>query len=131
MNTELMRSTLEASEAGKFTFPQVIEALTGGGVESYFANLVRGEHTFYMPDGATHVEKMKLPSNRVADDFSQSGVIAAIRAAQADEIRYPEFLRRAVAAGTAAYWVFITGERVIYFGRKGEFHIEQFPGSKS
>jgi len=38
-----------------------------------------------------------------------------------------------MAAGTTAYWVFITGRRVIYFGRKGrkgEFHVEEFPGAK-
>jgi hypothetical protein len=53
-------------------------------------------------------------------------LVAAIRAAQADEIRYPEFLKRAVAAGTAAYWAFLTGKRVIYFGRNGEFHVEEW-----
>jgi hypothetical protein len=25
------------------------------------------------------------------------------------------------------YWAFLTGKRVIYFGRKGEQHIEEFP----
>jgi len=26
-----------------------------------------------------------------------------------------------------AYWAFLTGRKVIYFGRKGEQHIEEFP----
>jgi hypothetical protein len=30
-----------------------------------------------------------------------------------------------------AYWAFLTGKKVIYFGRKGEFHIEEFPRSKA
>ena len=30
---------------------------------------------------------MKLPPVTIADDFSQSGNVAAIRAAQADEVR--------------------------------------------
>lgn len=33
-----MRNTLHESEAGRLTFPQVIAALTGAGVESYFAD---------------------------------------------------------------------------------------------
>ena len=74
---------------------------------------------------------MTLPPTKAADDFSQSGLVAAIRAAQADQIRYPEFVNRAMAAGTVAYWALLTGKRVVYFGRNGEFHVEEFPRSKS
>jgi hypothetical protein len=30
-----------------------------------------------------------------------------------------------------AYWVFLTGQRAVYLGRKGEIHVEVFPGAKS
>lgn len=126
-----MHRALEGSLAGRMTFPEVVRTLIGAGVESYFADLVRGEETFYASSGETHVEKMALPSTKVAAEFSQTGIVAAIRAAQADEIRYPEFLNRATEAGTAAYWAFLAGKRVIYFGRKGEFHIEEFPRPKA
>jgi uncharacterized protein YbcV (DUF1398 family) len=53
--------------------------------------------------------------------------VAAIRGAQADTVRYPEFVKRSTAAGVIGYWAFLTGKRVIYFGRKGEQHIEEFP----
>jgi uncharacterized protein YbcV (DUF1398 family) len=130
MNTEVMRNTLHESEAGRFTFPQVVGALSDIGVESYFADLARAVDTFYLPTGETHTEKMTLPPTKIPEDFSQSGIVAAIRAVQADEIRYPEFLRRAMAAGIIAYWVFIAGRKVIYFGRKGEVHVEEFPRTK-
>ena len=130
MNTEVMRNTLHESEAGRFTFPQVVGALSDIGVESYFADLARAVDTFYLPTGETHTEKMTLPPTKIPEDFSQSGIVAAIRAVQADEIRYPEFLRRAMAAGIIAYWVFIAGRKVIYFGRKGEVHVEEFPRPK-
>jgi hypothetical protein len=32
-----------------------------------------------------------------------------------------------MAAGTVYYIAYLTGKQVIYFGRKGEFHIEKFP----
>lgn len=131
MNKEAMHAALEGSMAGKLTFPEVVGMLTGAGVESYFADLVRGEETFYAAHGETHVEKMTILSGKVADEFSQAGIVAAIRAAQADEIRYPEFLKRAMAAGIVAYWAFLSGKRVIYFGRRGEFHVEEFPQKKS
>jgi uncharacterized protein YbcV (DUF1398 family) len=50
------------------------------------------------------------------------------RGAQQDAIRYPEFVRRSRAAGVIGYWAFLTGRKVIYFGRQGEQHIENFPG---
>jgi uncharacterized protein YbcV (DUF1398 family) len=80
-----------------------------------------------MTDGRTHVEKMILPLSPVAEEFSSTGLTAAIRGAQTDQIRYPEFMRRSAAAGVIAYWAFLTGRKVIYFGRKGEFHLEEFP----
>jgi uncharacterized protein YbcV (DUF1398 family) len=131
MNAEAMHKALEATQAGKLTFPEVVGMLTAAGVESYFADLARGEETFYTADGETHRERMTLPLAKIAADFSQAGIVAAIRAAQADQIRYPEFVKQATAAGTIAYWAFLTGKKVIYFGRKGEFHVEEFPRPKS
>jgi uncharacterized protein YbcV (DUF1398 family) len=131
MNTEVLRNTLHESEAGKLTFPQVVAALTGAGVESYFVDLARRVDTFYMSNGETYAEKMSSPAANIAQDFSDSGLLSAIRAAQADQIRYPEFLQRATAAGTIAYWVFIAGKKAIYFGRKGESHVEDFPRPKA
>jgi uncharacterized protein YbcV (DUF1398 family) len=42
-------------------------------------------------------------------------------------VRYPEFVKLSTAAGVAGYWAFLAGKKVIYFGRKGEMHIEEFP----
>jgi uncharacterized protein YbcV (DUF1398 family) len=70
---------------------------------------------------------MTLALNSVASDFSLAGIIAAIRGVQTDAIRYPEFMKQATAAGVIAYWAFLAGRKVIYFGRKGEAHIEEFP----
>lgn len=130
MDTAAMKSALKGSESGKLRFPDVIGILSGAGVESYYADLIRGEDVFYMPDGQTHVEPMQHSGWKVAGSFSQEALIKALRLVQADEIRYPEFLKQATSAGTAGYRVFLTGRKVIYFGRKGEFHVENFPGTK-
>lgn len=89
MNTEAMHKALEDSQAGKLTFPEVVGMLTNAGVESYFADLIRGEETFYTVDDETHRERMTLPLSKIAGDFSQHGVVAAIRAAQADQNPLP------------------------------------------
>jgi uncharacterized protein YbcV (DUF1398 family) len=131
VNTKVMHDVLAESQAGKLIFPEVVRRLLEAGVESYFCDLATGAETFYTSDGGTHVEKMTLPLSPVAAEFSPSDVIAAIRGAQTDQIRYPEFMKRAAAAGVIAYWAFLTGRKVIYFGRKGESHVEEFPRAKS
>jgi uncharacterized protein YbcV (DUF1398 family) len=40
-------------------------------------------------------------------------------------------VKRAAAAGVIAYWAFLAGRKVVYFGRHGKMHIEEFPRSKS
>lgn len=130
MNTEAIHRALEGSQQGKLTFPQVVGMLIEAGVESYRCDLIRADDTFYMPGGETHVEKMTVPPVQIPAELSIPGIVSAIRAVQTDEIRYPEFLKRAMAAGVASYWVFIAGKRVIYLGRHGDFHVEEFPRNK-
>jgi uncharacterized protein YbcV (DUF1398 family) len=127
MNTELMRGTLARSLAGTIVFPEVVRILSAEGVESYRADLVRLEETFYMPDGGTFVEKMAFPAKTIASDFRAAQVVAAIRDSQAGKCKYTEFLSRIMDAGTTSYVVYLSGKRAIYFGRKGEFHVEEFP----
>lgn len=127
MNTTVIHHVLAESQAGKLIFPEVVRRLSEVGVESYLCDLATGAETFYMSDGTTHVEKMTLPLSPIADQFSASGIVAAIRGAQSDTIRYPEFMKRSAAAGIIAYRAFMSGKKVIYFGRKGESHTEEFP----
>jgi uncharacterized protein YbcV (DUF1398 family) len=131
MNTTEIHEVLAESQAGKLVFPEVVRRLLEVGVESYFCDLANREEVFYMADGKTHREKMVLPLTAIADGFSPDDVVSAIRGAQTDAIRYPEFMKRSAAAGVIAYWAFLTGKKVIYFGRQGEFHIEEFPGARS
>ncbi len=130
MNTDAMKSMLHKSEAGTTTFPEVIGALVAENIEGYYKDLLRREVTYYLSDGRTHSEPLILPPHPVPQIFSEDGLVAAIRAAQRDEVRYPEFIVRAMNAGTAAYRVFVTGRRVVYFGRNGDMHVEHFPGAK-
>jgi uncharacterized protein YbcV (DUF1398 family) len=124
-----MHEVMTETQRGERTFPEVVQSLLEINVESYFVDFAAGNETFYTSDGKTHVEAPTLPSNPIAEEFSSSDLVAAIRGAQADTIRYPEFVKRSAAAGVIAYWAFLTGKKVIYFGRKGEIHIEEFPRS--
>jgi uncharacterized protein YbcV (DUF1398 family) len=72
---------------------------------------------------------MILTMGKIAKEFNGGELVAAIRGAQADTLRYPEFVRRSTAAGVIGYWAFLTGKKVLYLGRKGEQHVEMFPGA--
>jgi uncharacterized protein YbcV (DUF1398 family) len=127
MNTRAMREVSRGTQAGEMTFPQVVDKLIEVGVESYFVDFAAARKTYYLSGGETHTEPIILRLDPVAREFSSAAVVDAIRAAQADSIRYPEFVRRSTAAGVIGYWAFLAGKKVVYFGRGGESHTEEFP----
>ena len=127
MSKQIIHELAIATQQGKMTFPQVVQGLLQVGVESYLVDFAAKQKTHYLADGATQTEPMILEPGPIAENFSDAGLVEAIRGAQADTVRYPEFVKRSTAAGVIGYWAFLTGRRVIYFGRKGEQHIEEFP----
>jgi uncharacterized protein YbcV (DUF1398 family) len=127
MSKQVIHELAIATQQGKMTFPQVVKGLLEVGVESYFVDFGARQKTHYLTDGTTHTVPMILDPGPIAAEFDSAGLVAAIRGAQADTVRYPEFVKRLIGAGVIGYWAFLTGKRVIYFGRKGEEHIEEFP----
>lgn len=117
-----------ASDEERITFPDVVRALAGAGVEHYHADLRRGTRTYSMPDGSARTVAGHAISVPVAEQFSAKDIAAAIGAIQKGEIRYREFCDRIAAAGCPGYHVFIAGRRAVYYGRDGSLHVEQFPG---
>jgi uncharacterized protein YbcV (DUF1398 family) len=130
MSKQIIHELAIATQQGKMTFPHVVKGLLEVGVESYFVDFAAKQKTHYLTDGTTHPIPMILDPGPIAAEFSGGELVAAIRGAQADTVRYPEFVKRSTAAGVIGYWAFLTGKRVIYFGRKGEQHIEEFAKPK-
>ena len=130
MSKQVIHELAMATQQGKMTFPQVVKGLLEAGVESYFVGFAAKQKTHYLADGTTHPVPMILAPGPIAAEFDNVGLVAAIRGAQADTVQYPEFVKRSTAAGVIGYWAFLTGKKVIYFGRKGEQHIEEFPKPK-
>ena len=127
MSKQVIHELAIATQQGKMTFPQVVKGLLEIGVESYLVDFAAKQKTHYLVDGTTHPVPMILEPGPIAAEFNNADLVAAIRDAQTDTVRYPEFVKRSTSAGVIGYWAFLTGKRVIYFGRKGEQHIEEFP----
>jgi uncharacterized protein YbcV (DUF1398 family) len=131
MNTAVLHEVMKETQEGELTFPEVVRRLIEIEVESYFVDFASGRETLYLADGSSHAEPIALKLDPVAEEYSSTKLTAAIKGAQADTIRYPEFVKRSTAAGVVGYWAFLAGKKVIYFGRKGELHIEEFPRAQS
>jgi uncharacterized protein YbcV (DUF1398 family) len=118
---------IQESLNGTMTFPQVVGKLLEQGVESYHVDLTRSENRYYDAGGESAVIEVPHRTHLAAADFSPEGVHAAIRKSQAGEIKYPRFLEEISQAGCVYYIAYLAGKQVIYFGRKGEMHVEKFP----
>ncbi len=124
---ELIQEAAKGSNEGKLHFGQVIQLLMQAGVESYFADYRKQETTYYLPNDKTVSLSLEIPNVASTEAFDAEAIKAAIRSAQQDKIKYPEFKKLSKQAGCIGYIVWITGRHVTYFGQKGEMHIEQFP----
>lgn len=114
--------------ADQMPFPASVAELKKIGVERYSADLVRLEKTHYDAQGDSVVDPLPLADvPQIADEFSAAGIMAALSAIQQGRSDYPRFLRQIMTAGCVAYTVYLTGHKTIYFGRRGEFHVESFP----
>ncbi len=127
MRKQVIHELAIATQKGTLTFPDVVKGLLQVGVESYLVDFAARQKTHYLTDGTTHTVSMILEPGPIAAEFNDAELVAGIRGAQADTVRYPEFVKRSTAAGVIGYWAFLAGKRVIYFGRKGEQHVEEFP----
>ena len=127
MNTEVIEECSRLADEGKMTFPESVARLLKAGFESYYTDLLSLKKIYFSKNN-TYIHDFKLFTKKeVADHFDRTSVIQAIREIQADKIQYQEFLRKIMDAGVIFYIVFMTGKKVIYFGRRGEQHLEEFP----
>jgi uncharacterized protein YbcV (DUF1398 family) len=127
---DVIEEATRASDEERVTFGEVVLKLTHAGVERYHADLLRGEKTYYLPDGESAVVAGAPVAVAPAHAFSASGVDAAVRDIQAGKIQYRAFCARIAAAGCVGYHVSLAGQRAVYYGRTGDCHVEWFPGAK-
>lgn len=112
---------------GEMTFPEVIKNLEEGGVERYVADLVGRKKFTYGRKGEFHMEDLKMEAVEISKIFQEKGIQTALQNIQQGRIPYLIFLQSIGESGCCHYEVFIDGQKVIYFGRDGSFHIERFP----
>jgi len=125
--TVTIEQCAEGAISGEIAFPEIVGKLVDVGVERYHVDYSRQETTYYLADGDSLVVTTPHPPHETPDGFRPEAVEAAVRQSRRNEHTYRDFVRRTMNAGCVGYFVQITGRRVIYFGRKGEAHVEHFP----
>ncbi|HEX4020417.1 MAG TPA: DUF1398 family protein [Acidobacteriaceae bacterium] len=129
MNNQVLHDCLHLALKGNLSFPETIQRMAAEDVERYRADLVRMEKTHYSNHDEAHLEPIPLAgAPAIAHNLDIPAVKEAISVIQQKQIDYAEFLRRIMAAGVADYSVWLRGRKAMYFGRTGDFHIENFPG---
>lgn len=127
---DVMVEATQASDEERVTFGEVVMKLMQAGVERYHTGLLRGEKTYYLPNGESEVVAGDPVSIAPAREFSAAGVDAAVRDIQPGEIQYRAFCARIAEAGCVGYHVSLAGRRAVYYGRTGDCHVEWFPGAQ-
>ena len=130
MNADVINSLAKATQDGFLPFPKIIGELMAQGVEYYHVDFVRGSFTFYSTAGSAVIAPLSfegLPSTVATWDAN--ALKAAILDSQQHGQEFRQFCERAVLAGVQGYFAFLRGQRVTYFGRSGDQHIEWFPGT--
>jgi hypothetical protein len=69
------------------------------GVDAYLVDFAAAQKTHYLVDGTTVTVPMILEPGPIAPAFDGDALVAAIRGAQADTVRYPEFVKAVDGGG--------------------------------
>lgn len=131
MDVTIINECAVSSLAGTMSFPEVINKLISAGTERYITDLVGLKKIYYGEQGEVHFTSLDFPVCEVASTFDETAVKNALHAIQKGNINYQNFLQHIISAGCCHYEVFITGKKVIYFGRDGSQYVEYFPSNKS
>lgn len=126
---ELVTACAQAAHEGTRPFAAIVGDLMAAGVPSYWVDHRGASTTYHLPEGGAVVLPLAMPEGPIAEAFDAPGLQEAIRASQRGELKYPQFLARAMAAGCVGYQVWLEGRHVLYFGRRGEQHLERFPSA--
>ena len=131
MDAQEILGLAAATREGSMPFPQIVGRLVDNGVEYYHVDYVALQMSYYSASG----EVIKTPVNYeglpgVSADFNADALRMAILDSQQNGQHYRDFTTRAMRAGVQGYIAFLRGQRVTYWGRNGDQHIEWFPGAK-
>ena len=127
MDFDIINECKSLSLKGQITFPEVVAKLASIGVERYIIDLVGLKGLYYSVKNESYLSDFDFNPLPISQRFDIETIKNTIADIQQELINYQTFLQRIIESGCSHYEVYITGRKVIYFGRDGSHHIELFP----
>jgi uncharacterized protein YbcV (DUF1398 family) len=108
-------------------FPYFAEALRAAGINAVETSIATGGSVYYLADGAVSetFDPIVAPVS-VVPEWDERALITAIRADQAGESTFPEFLGASWEAGVIQFRVDLANRRCTYFGATGNHYVETY-----
>jgi uncharacterized protein YbcV (DUF1398 family) len=112
-------------------FPYLAETLRRAGVTYNTWYLPACESLYLTDAGAVVMQGTPLVSGAVdVPRFNRDALIDALRADQAGNSTFPEFLLASWRAGVIRYDVDLAARTVSYYGCRGEAYVERYPAAE-
>ena len=130
---ENLKSAQQRAMAGRPKvggFPYLAETLRRAGVTRNLWSLPACQSLYLTEGGPVMMQGTPLTDGMVdVPRFDREALIVALRADQAGESTFPEFLMAAWKAGVVRYDVDFVGRNVTYYGAGGESYVESYPAA--
>ena len=131
---ENLKSAQQRAMAGRPKvggFPYLAETLRRAGVTRNLWSLPACQSLYLTEEGPVMMQGTPLVVGMVdVPRFDRDALIVALRADQAGESTFPEFLMAAWKAGVVSYDVDFVARNVTYYGAGGESYVESYPAAK-
>ncbi|MGW5104555.1 DUF1398 family protein [Streptomyces sp. NPDC004100] len=109
-------------------FPHLAEALRQAGTTRCTMTVPSGAMLYLTDAGPVAVQGEPLITGMTdVPPFDRAALLAALRADQAGETSFPEFVRGCWEAGVVRYDVDLTARTCVYQGAGGETYTETYP----
>jgi uncharacterized protein YbcV (DUF1398 family) len=130
---ENLKSAQQRAMAGRpkvAGFPYLAETLRRAGVTRNLWSLPACQSMYLTEAGPVMMQGTPLVVGMVdVPRFDRDALIVALRADQAGESTFPEFLMAAWNAGVVSYDVDFVARNITYYGAGGESYIESYPAA--
>jgi uncharacterized protein YbcV (DUF1398 family) len=108
-------------------FPYLAASLREAGVSNVRVAVPSNAFVYLTADGSVLIQRAPIAAGVVdVAPFDEGAVVAAIRADQAGELAFPDFMAAIWAAGVLAYEVDLAASTCTYRGADGSAHVESF-----
>jgi len=112
-------------------FPYLAETLRRAGVTRNLWALPACQSLYLTEEGPVMMQGTPLVVGMVdVPRFDRDALIVALRADQAGESTFPEFLMAAWKSGVVSYDVDFVARNVTYYGASEESYVEPYPAAK-